>query len=110
MARGYLNRTGEPAGRKSQGNHNEHSVQDQHDSAHDLGHLPLEQKDWQEHQDQHYEQHTDVAAHAKGGDLDGLLVDSSVEKPGHGESDSNIKDIRSDGWADGHVSVALLGD
>jgi hypothetical protein len=59
-----LNGAGEPAGGEAQRDHNKDDIQDEHDPAHGLGHLPLEGEDGEEDQHEHEEEHADVAAHA----------------------------------------------
>ena len=59
-----LNWAGEPAGGEAQGDHNKDDIENEHDAAHGLGHLPVEGEDGDEDQHEHEEEHANVAAHA----------------------------------------------
>ena len=54
----------DPALREAEGDDDEDKVEDHHDSAHGLGHLPLEDDDGDEDEEEHDEQHPDGATDA----------------------------------------------
>ena len=83
----------EPALREAEGDDHEDAVEDEHDAAHHLGHLPLEGQDGDEDDQQHREQHRDVAAHPGRVHVDGLLVDSAEDEPGQRQTHRHVEQV-----------------
>ena len=57
-------RANDPAFGEAEGDDDEDKVEDHHDSAHGLGHLPLEDDNGDEDEEEHDEQHSDGATDA----------------------------------------------
>jgi len=74
------------------------SLQDEHDGAHALGHLPPETQNAQEDGDQHEEEQRNAATHALRVNVQEWRVDESVQEPGHWQAERRGKS-----FLDGHV-------
>ena len=77
-----LDRTGDPAIVEGERGGHKEKVEDKHEGAHDLGHLPAGEDDAEEDEHEHAEEHHDRAAQPLTGHLHRLPKGGNVEDPG----------------------------